>query len=71
MFSPRPTCARRHAPPAESAHRYVSPRSTTCRSPIARHETLGIVGESGSGKSTLARVLIGLTRPDKGTIVPE
>ncbi|WP_137151856.1 ATP-binding cassette domain-containing protein [Devosia sp. FKR38] len=30
--------------------------------------SLGIVGESGSGKTTLLRLLLGLTRPDAGTI---
>ncbi len=33
---------------------------------IRAGETVGLVGESGSGKTTLARVLMGLTRPDKG-----
>ena len=31
-------------------------------------ETLGIVGESGSGKSTLARSLVGLVKPQRGTV---
>ena len=33
-----------------------------------RGETLAIVGESGSGKTTLANVLLGLLRPDEGSV---
>ncbi len=36
---------------------------------VRQGETLGLVGESGSGKTTLARVLLGLTAPDKGSVV--
>ncbi|QTX06285.1 ABC transporter ATP-binding protein [Agromyces archimandritae] len=35
---------------------------------IAAGRTVGLVGESGSGKSTLAKALVGLVRPDSGSI---
>lgn len=34
-------------------------------------ECLGIIGESGSGKSTLGRLLLGIEKPDRGTILFE
>ncbi|CCH32485.1 ABC transporter ATP-binding protein [Actinosynnema sp. NPDC047251] len=35
---------------------------------VGVHESVGLVGESGSGKTTIARTLLGLARPDSGTI---
>ena len=36
---------------------------------IKEGEVLGLVGESGCGKSTLAKTIIGLQKPDCGTII--
>jgi len=38
---------------------------------IKRGETVGLVGESGSGKSTIGRLIMGLSKPDRGEILLE
>ncbi|MGE4248883.1 MAG: oligopeptide/dipeptide ABC transporter ATP-binding protein [Parvibaculaceae bacterium] len=35
---------------------------------IRRGESLGLVGESGSGKSTLGRIILGMTKPTRGSV---
>ena len=36
---------------------------------MEKGEVLGLVGESGCGKSTLAKVILGLLKPDSGTVI--
>jgi len=36
---------------------------------LRQAETLGLVGESGCGKSTTGRLVLGLLRPDAGTVI--
>ena len=38
---------------------------------IEEGDCIGIIGESGSGKSTLSRLILGLEKPDSGTITIE
>lgn len=36
---------------------------------LSAGQSVGLVGESGSGKTTVARMLVGLERPDSGTLM--
>jgi len=36
---------------------------------LAEGDSLGLIGRSGSGKSTLGRIVLGLERPDAGTVL--
>lgn len=35
---------------------------------IQKGETFGLVGESGSGKTTLGKIILGILKPDSGTV---
>ena len=54
-------------PGRRGAARVVAVKDVSFR--LRKGEALGLVGESGSGKTTVARMLVGLARPDEGTIV--
>lgn len=41
---------------------------TDCSLRVAAGRTVGLEGRSGAGKSTLVRILLGLLRPDEGTV---
>ena len=51
---------------------FAPPRTITAVNDVSfvvrREETLGVVGESGSGKTTLMKLLLGLERPDAGSV---
>lgn len=49
-------------------HRELHPVVENVSFSIESGETLGLVGESGSGKTTVARMILGLTKPDSGSI---
>lgn len=46
-----------------------SPALTNVSLAIRKGETLGIIGASGSGKSTLVDVVLGLLKPDNGSVL--
>ncbi|PPA70388.1 ABC transporter ATP-binding protein [Jeotgalibacillus proteolyticus] len=46
-------------------HQIIKNVSFTCHA----GECLGIIGESGSGKSTLGRLILGIEKPDSGTVL--
>ncbi|MDR3361008.1 MAG: ATP-binding cassette domain-containing protein, partial [Bifidobacteriaceae bacterium] len=53
---------------AKTYHGAARPALEDATLDVAPGEIVGVVGESGSGKTTLARLLLGLERPDAGTV---
>lgn len=48
---------------------YAAPVLADAALDICRGEVHALVGENGAGKTTLARIISGLTRPDRGTML--
>jgi ATP-binding cassette, subfamily B, bacterial len=73
---PKPTHPKHLGPITELEYRDVSFRHQTASQYALQHinfdiktgETIAFVGPSGSGKSTLVKLLVGLYRPESGTI---
>lgn len=50
------------------AHYNGTPALENINLSVFEHEFLGIIGPNGGGKSTLLKVILGLVRPDKGSL---
>ena len=58
----------RSGPPTSRARSTVSTRCRASRSPLHRHEVVGLIGPNGAGKSTLVNLLTGFDLPTSGSV---